>query len=133
MNPRARKVQQNDNKCHAAIPSLEQRSRYQLDQFLFSFTAAVQTRTVARESLLAGLHVRVERLYVCAGGLDIENLMKSSMIYSVSYLDLGRLSALFRGAKPTKARCGDGTGTNYVALSMIIMSHCLSIRMQVSQ
>jgi len=28
MNPRARKVLQNGHKCHAAIPSLEQRSRH---------------------------------------------------------------------------------------------------------
>jgi len=41
-------------------------------------------KTVARKSSLGGL-------YVCAGGLDIENLKKYPMIHSVSYFDFGDL------------------------------------------
>jgi len=44
------------------------------------------------------------------GGLDIENFIKSPLIYSVSYFDLGGLGTLFGGVKPTKAPRGDGTG-----------------------
>ena len=34
------------------------------------------------------------------GGLDIENLIKTPMIYSVSYFDLGGLSTLYEGISP---------------------------------
>jgi len=44
-----------------------------------------------------------------SGGLDIENLIKSSMIYSVSFFDLGGLVHCL-GAKPTKSPLGDATG-----------------------
>jgi len=37
------------------------------------------------------------------GELDIENLIKSPKIYSVSYFDFGGLGTLFGGAKPTIA------------------------------
>ena len=46
-------------------------------------------------------------------GLDIENLIKSLMIYSVSYFDLGGLGTLFGRTKPTKAPRGDGTGRRF--------------------
>jgi len=42
VNPRARIVQQNGHKCRAAIPLLEQQRQYELDEYLFSFTFAVQ-------------------------------------------------------------------------------------------
>jgi len=41
-------------------------------------------RSVARKCSLEGL-------YVCAGRLDIENILKSSLICTVSYLNLGTL------------------------------------------
>ena len=41
--------------------------------------------------------------FVPPGGLDIEKLIKPPMIYSVLYFDLGELSTLFGGAKPTIA------------------------------
>ena len=50
------------------------------------------------------------RLCVCAGGLDIIKLNKTSLIYSVSRFNLAGLGALFGGAKLTKALRGDGTG-----------------------
>jgi len=36
-------------------------------------------------------------LYVSVGGLYIENFIKSPLIYSVSYFDLGGLGTLFGG------------------------------------
>jgi len=42
-------------------------------------------------------------LCVCAGGLDIENLIKTPMIHNAPYFDLGELGTLFGEAKPTKA------------------------------
>jgi len=59
-------------------------------------------RTVARKPL-------IRELYVCAGGLDIESLIKTPLICSVSYFNLGGLGALFEGTKPTKTLRGDGT------------------------
>ena len=53
-------------------------------------------RTVARKCSLGRLYIRV-------GGLDIENLIKTRMIYSVSYFNLGGIGTLFGGVKPTKA------------------------------
>jgi len=50
-------------------------------------------------------------LYVCAGGLDIESLTKTQMVYSVSYLYLGGLGTLIGGSKPPKSPRGDGTAT----------------------
>jgi len=50
----------------------------------------VSTRTVARKSSIG-------KLYVCAGGLDIQKFDEIPLIYSVSYLNLGE--AWFEGAK----------------------------------
>ena len=64
----------------------------------YAFVRAVMIsplRTVARKCSLGGL-------YVCPGRLDIENLLKSPLIYSVSYFNLGIL-VLFLEGKPTKA------------------------------
>ena len=36
-------------------------------------------------------------LYVCAGRLDIENFLKSPLIYSVSYFNLGALGLFLEG------------------------------------
>jgi len=62
------------------------------------------------------------------GGLDIIKLTKTPLIYSVSRFNLGGLGALFGGAKPTKAPCGDGTGnmsdsSNYrpVAVTTVLL------------
>jgi len=44
------------------------------------------------------------------GGLDILKLAKTPLIYSVSCFSLGDWSFVW-GGKPTKAPCGDGTGT----------------------
>jgi len=48
-------------------------------------------------------------LHVCAGGLDIESLMKAPMLYSVSYFNLG-VGALFGGLSPPKAPRRVATG-----------------------
>jgi len=40
------------------------------------------------------------RQEVFTRGLDIENLIKTSMIYSVSYFDLGKIGTLFGGLSP---------------------------------
>ena len=54
----------------------------------------IQSSTVARKSSLGGLRS-------CGGGLDIENLIKTSMIYSVSYFDLEETGSLFGGLSPS--------------------------------
>ena len=59
-------------------------------------------RTVARKCSLGGL-------YVCAGRLDIENLLKSPLIYCVSYLNLGALGLFLEGRSPPKHSRSDGT------------------------
>jgi len=41
-------------------------------------------------------------------GLDIENLIKTPLIYSVSYFNLEGLSALFEGLRPPKSPSDDG-------------------------
>jgi len=46
--------------------------------------------------------------YVSAGGLNIENLIKTPLIYSVSYFNLGGLSALFEGLRAPKSPSDDG-------------------------
>jgi len=61
-------------------------------------------RTVARKYSLGGLHV-------CAGRLDIENLSKSPLIYSVSYFNLGTLRLCPGRRSPPKLPRGDGTET----------------------
>ena len=48
---------------------------------------------------------------IVPGGLDIENFIKTPMIYSVSYFDLGGLSTLFGGISPPKPPRGDKTGS----------------------
>jgi len=48
-------------------------------------------------------------LYVCAGRLDIENLLESAVIYSVSYFNLGDLGLCLEGLIPPKHPRGDGT------------------------
>ena len=64
---------------------------------MFMVIAVQASRTVARKSSLGGLYVRV-------GGFDIENLIKSPMIYSTSYFDLGGgLGTFVWGAEPTIA------------------------------
>ena len=49
-------------------------------------------------------------LCVCARGLDIEKLIKLTMIYSVSYFDLGGLVRCLGRLSPPKPPRGDGTG-----------------------
>ena len=44
--------------------------------------------------------VQNRRQEVFTKGLDIENLIKTSMIYSVSYFDLGEIGTLFGGLSP---------------------------------
>jgi len=41
-------------------------------------------------------------LRFCRGGLDIENLIKSPIIYCVSYFDLGGLVLCLGGLSPSK-------------------------------
>ena len=48
-------------------------------------------------------------LHVCAGRLDIENLSKSPLIYSVSYFNLGTLRLCLERRSPPKHPRGDGT------------------------
>jgi len=60
-------------------------------------------RTVARKSSLGGFTFMWRGFTFVPGGLDIENSMKSPLICSVSYSDLGELGTLFGGAKPTIA------------------------------
>jgi len=51
----------------------------------------------------------------CAGGFDIENLIKNALIYSVSYFNLGGLRVLFGWLSPPKSpRVG-----NYVTQSKL--------------
>jgi len=45
-------------------------------------------------------------------GLDIENFIKSPMVYSVSYFDLGGLVLCLGGLSPPKPR-GDETGMTF--------------------
>jgi len=55
---------------------------------------------------------------IAGGGLDIENFIKSPLIYSVSYWIWGGL-ILCLGAKSIKAPCGDGTDcTSYFPFSL---------------
>jgi len=61
-------------------------------------------RTIARKCLLGG------GLYVCAGRLDIENLLKSPLIYSISYFNLGALSVRATPTKATSVLRGGGLG-----------------------
>jgi len=48
-------------------------------------------------------------LYVCARGLDVENLIKTALIYIVPYFNFG-VGALFGRAKLNKDLRGDDTG-----------------------
>jgi len=65
----------------------------------FSCPTSVPRGTVARKSSLGGL-------YVCAGGeLDVEILVKTPMVYSVSFV----------GISPPKTSCGDGIGPHHTA------------------
>jgi len=50
------------------------------------------------------------------GGLTLQKLTKSHLIYSVSCFNLGGLGAFFGGDKPPKAPCGDGTGATFFRL-----------------
>jgi len=59
----------------------------------YAFVRAVMInppRTVARKCSLRGL-------YVCAGRLDIENFLKSPLIYSFSYFNFGALVLCLEG------------------------------------
>jgi len=47
-------------------------------------------------------------------------LTKTQQIYSVSYFNLEGLKALFGGAKPPKARRGDGTVPNAESTALIL-------------
>ena len=47
-------------------------------------------------------------LYVCARRLDIENLLRPILIYSVSYFILGALGLCLEGRSPPKHPRGDG-------------------------
>ena len=59
-------------------------------------------RTVARKSSIVGLNV-------CAGGLDIENLIKTPLIHIGSHFNLGGSVFPLGGLKPPKPPCGEGT------------------------
>jgi len=48
-------------------------------------------------------------LYVCVRGLDIENFIKSPLIYSVSFVDFGGIGTLFEEISPSKPPYGDGS------------------------
>jgi len=50
-----------------------------------------------RKSSLGGIYVRVGGFTFVPEGLDIENLIKSPMIYSASYFEFGGLGSLFGG------------------------------------
>jgi len=63
-------------------------------------------RTVARKFSIGVLQF-CGGLFVCAGGLDITQLTKTLIIYSVSRFNLGAWSFVW-GAKPTKAPVATG-------------------------
>jgi len=65
-------------------------------------------RTVDRKCSLGGL-------YLCAGRFDSGNLLKSSLIYSVSYFNLGALGLCLEGRSPPKHPRGDGTESAWTA------------------
>jgi len=60
-----------------------------------------------------GLCISVGGIFAFAERLDILKLAKTPLIYSVSCFNLGRLGALFGGAKPTKAPVATGPGIGY--------------------
>ena len=57
-----------------------------------------------------GLYVCVGALYVSARRLNIENFIKSPLIYSVSYLDLGVLVLCLGVLSPPKPPMATGLG-----------------------
>jgi len=54
------------------------------------------TRTVARKSSVGGL-------YICARGLSILKFDETTLVFSVSYINLEGLGALFGGLSPPKS------------------------------
>ena len=58
-------------------------------------------------------------LWVCPGGAWHRKIDKNSTDYSVSCFNLGGLEALSGGAKPPKARRGDGTGVTRITKKMV--------------
>jgi len=70
-------------------------------------------RTVSRKTSIGGL-------YVCAEVLDILKIDKTTLIYSASYFNVGRLVALFGGSKPTKAP-PVATGLNIVNCDLTLL------------
>jgi len=64
------------------------------------------TRTVARKYSVGGL-------YVCAGGLDILIFDKTSLIYSVSYFNLGGLELCLEGLSSTKSPVAMGLNATF--------------------
>ena len=67
-------------------------------------------RIVARKCLLGWL-------YVFAGRLGIENLLKSPLLYSISYFNLGGLGLCLHGRSPLKHPRGDGPESPWTANS----------------
>jgi len=67
-------------------------------------------RTVVRKFSIGGLCSSAWGLFVCARGLDIIELTKTPLIYSVSRFNFGGLGVVLGGAKLTKPPRGDGTG-----------------------
>jgi len=55
-------------------------------------------------------------LYVCAGRLDVEHLLKSPLIYRF-HISIWGLGALSGGAKPTKAPVATGVNPAELPIS----------------
>jgi len=88
--------------------------------FVFIYVAVIRATTGGTEQIRVcvsrydqsaqdrGQKVFTRGLYVCEGRLDIEKLLKSPLIYSVSYFNLRDLELCPQG-RSTKAPRGDGT------------------------
>ena len=70
-------------------------------------------RTVARNSSLGGLYVCAGRLYVRAGGLDIQIWQKSHWFIMFHTSILGSLELCLGGLRPPNPPRGDGTGLDF--------------------
>jgi len=70
-------------------------------EFYARVLTSMPIRKVARKSSIGGL-------YVCAGELDIVNLIKIPVICSVSYLNLRGFVLCLEGLSPPKPPVGTG-------------------------
>ena len=68
------------------------------------------------------------------GALHSESLMKTTLIYSVSYLNLRGLGALFGGAKPTKAPLWwcDWSGSSSASVSVALRNKFCKLKKSIS-